>query len=88
MGSWVNLVLIDRIISLIFRISSMHKEIYQLIDRLEQRVEKYSLQELKALGSEFRKNAEKKDISPLEEILFRRVGGLIGEIYRFRSARK
>lgn len=63
----------------------MHKEIYQLIDRLEQTVEKYSLQELKVLGSEFRKNAEKKDISPLEEILFRRVGGLVGEIYRFRS---
>ena len=38
----------------------MHKEIYQLIDRLEQTVEKYSLQELMALGSEFRKNAEKK----------------------------
>jgi len=69
----------------VYRIYSIHKEIYQLIDRLEQTVEKYSFQELKALGSEFRKNAEKKDISPLEEILFRRVGGLISEIYRFRS---
>ena len=63
----------------------MHAEIYNLIESMEDIVERYPLEDLRQLGLELRRHSEKKGLNPLEEIVLRRVGGMLLETQRVRE---
>ena len=63
----------------------MHGEIYKLVESMESIIESYPLDELRALGLELRRHSEKKGLNPIEEIVLRRVGGMILEAQRVRQ---
>ena len=63
----------------------MHGEIYKLVESMESIIERYPLDELRALGLELRRHSEKKGLNPIEEIVLRRVGGMILEAQRVRQ---
>jgi hypothetical protein len=63
----------------------MHGKIYELIESMEGIIERYPLDELRKLGLELRKHSEKNGLTPIEEIVLRRVGGMILEAQRVRQ---
>ena len=63
----------------------MHGEIYKLVESMEDVIERYPLDELRKLGLELRKHSETKGLSPVEEIVLRRVGGMLVEAQRVRQ---
>ena len=63
----------------------MHGEIYKLVESLENVIGRYPVEDLRTLGLELRRHAEKKDLNPFEELVLRRVGGMILEAHKVRQ---
>ena len=63
----------------------MHGEIYKLIESMEDVIGRYPVEDLRTLGLELRRHSTKKGLNPFEELVLRRIGGMILEAHKVRQ---